>query len=69
VLVVRGRPVRGHAVVSAEKRQVFDLPEIRLHVVEHQIQRHRCTCGTVTAANAPEAARLPVKSSETCVVL
>lgn len=51
----------GAEVVSAEKRQVFDLPEVRLHVVEHQIQRRRCTCGTVTAANAPEAARAPAQ--------
>nr|WTB28917.1 transposase [Streptomyces sp. NBC_00830] len=51
----------GTEVVSVEKRQVFDLPEIQLHVVEHQIQRRRCTCGTITAAHAPDPAASPAQ--------
>lgn len=47
-------------VVGVARRQVFDLPPIRLRVVEHRAQRRRCgCCGTVTAAGLPAAARAP----------
>jgi transposase len=48
-------------MVSVEKRQVFDLPEIRLRVVEHHIEHRRCGCGTVTAAPAPEGVAAPTQ--------
>lgn len=48
-------------VVSVEQRQVFDLPEIRLRVVEHRIEHRRCGCGTVTAAPAPEGVAAPAQ--------
>jgi transposase len=48
-------------VVSVEKRQVFDLPEIRLRVVEHQVQRRRCGCGAVTAGSAPPQVTAPTQ--------
>lgn len=51
----------GATVVSVEKRQVFDLPEIRLRVVEHQLQRRRCACGAVTAASAPAPVACPAQ--------
>lgn len=44
-------------VVGVEARQVFDLPPIRLQVVEHQVQRRRCTCGQATGAVFPTQAR------------
>lgn len=46
-------------VVSVEIRQVFDLPKIRPHVTEHQIQRRRCSCGCETKAPAPAEATAP----------
>lgn len=51
----------GAEVVSVERRQVFDLPEIRLRVVEHRIEHRRCGCGTVTAASAPTGAVAPAQ--------
>jgi transposase len=45
------------AVVGVEARQVFDLPPLRLGVVEHRAQRRRCACGTITAGAFPEHAR------------
>jgi hypothetical protein len=33
------------SVVSTEHRQVFDLPEIALRVVEHALEHRRCGCG------------------------
>jgi transposase len=44
-------------MVELEARQVFDLPPLRLSVVEHHAQRRRCGCGQVTAASFPAQAR------------
>ncbi|MFD7442347.1 DUF6444 domain-containing protein, partial [Streptomyces sp. NPDC059909] len=51
----------GAEVVSVEKRQVFDLPEIRLRVVEHRLERRRCGCGQVTAASPPAPVASPAQ--------
>lgn len=40
-------------VVGEARRQVFDLPEPRIEVVEHVAQSRRCACGTTTAAPFP----------------
>lgn len=48
-------------VVSLERRQVFDLPEIRLRVTEHRIEHRRCACGQVTAATAPGTPAAPAQ--------
>lgn len=41
------------------RRQVFDLPPIRLHVSEHRAVRCRCACGTETSATFPAVASAP----------
>jgi transposase len=47
--------------VGIIRRQIFDLPELGLRVVEHQAQRRRCGCGQITTAALPaQAARRPV---------
>jgi transposase len=45
------------AVCGVEARQVFDLPPLRLGVVEHRAERRACGCGTVTQAAFPAEAR------------
>jgi hypothetical protein len=40
---------------------VFELPEIRRRVIEHQLQSCRCACGRVTAAGAPAGVNAPVQ--------
>jgi transposase len=52
-----GQDLGGAVVVGVEARQVFDLPPLRLGVVEHRAQRRRCACGRVTAASFPAEAR------------
>lgn len=43
-------------VAATIRRQVFDLPPVALFCTEHQAQRRRCRCGTITTATfAPEA--------------
>jgi transposase len=52
-----GRDLDGAVVVGVQARQVFDLPALRLGVIEHRAQRRRCGCGSVTAAAFPAQAR------------
>src|SRR5215469_12289693 len=43
-----------------ERRQVSELPRVRLHVTEHQILPVRCpACGATTAAQAPAGVSAP----------
>jgi transposase len=40
-------------LLSVEKRQVLDLPEPKLHVIEHQAQTWECSCGRIRRAEFP----------------
>jgi transposase len=44
-----------------ERRQVFDLPPMRVRVTEHQLIARRCACGTTTCGAAPEGVSAPVQ--------
>ena len=46
--------------VGCSRRQVFDLPPIKVHVTEHQIITRRCRCGVSTAGDTPAQAGAPV---------
>ncbi|MGH3098595.1 MAG: IS66 family transposase, partial [Streptosporangiales bacterium] len=48
-------------VVSAEARQVFDLPQIALRVTEHVLEHRRCACGCTTMAAAPAGVAAPAQ--------
>jgi transposase len=47
--------------VGLERRQVFDLPPLRVRVIEHQLITRRCSCGTTTCGTAPEGVTAPVQ--------
>ena len=49
----------GAEVTGIETRQVFEVPRIRPHVTEHQMQKRRCACGHETKAPAPPEATAP----------
>src|SRR6059058_455145 len=49
------------AEVGMERRQVFDLPPMRVRVREHQLITRRCACGTTTCGRAPEGVSAPVQ--------
>src|SRR3954471_21778029 len=42
------------------RRQVFDIPQITVRVVEHRLVARRCACGVVTAAAGPAGVSAPV---------
>ena len=56
-----GTGLAGAPVVGMERRQVFDLPVVRLEVTEHQLVARRCECGTVTKGRAPAGVNAPVQ--------
>jgi transposase len=67
-LVVRHAPGRCPAcqaclgdapVVGVEIRQVFDLPDPRLVVAEHRVERRHCSCGIATSGAFPPEAAAP----------
>lgn len=56
-----GAGLDGAAVVGCERRQVFDLPPLRLEVTEHRLISRACSCGVITKAAAPAGVNAPVQ--------
>lgn len=56
-----GAGLAGAPEVGLERRQVFDIPAIRMRVTEHQLIKRRCGCGTVTAGEAPVGVDAPTQ--------
>jgi len=56
-----GRDARAGIEIGVERRQVFDLPPVTVHVTEHQLVTRRCPCGTDTTATAPDQVAAPVQ--------
>jgi transposase len=54
-----GADLRDAPEVGVERRQVFDLPPMRVGVTEHQLITRRCRCGTTTCGTAPEGVTAP----------
>lgn len=56
-----GLSLEGVVAHGLEKRQVFDLPPLKLTVTEHQAEQKSCACGCVTTAVFPPEATAPVQ--------
>lgn len=56
-----GGDLAGAAEVGVERRQVFDLPPMRVQVTEHQLIARRCGCGATTCGSAPQGVTAPVQ--------
>lgn len=55
-----GADLSGTPYEFVGKRQVFDLPEIKINVTEHQVFKKVCPCGHETISNFPDEANAPV---------
>ena len=56
-----GADARAGTEVGARRRQMFDLPPIKIRVTEHQLVSRRCACGHITTADAPAGVGAPVQ--------
>jgi transposase/BMFP domain-containing protein YqiC len=56
-----GADLAGAPVVGTTWAQVFDIPPMKVHVVEHQIISRQCQCGTTTGGRAPAGVNAPVQ--------
>jgi len=56
-----GADLVGAAQTGMMRRQVFDIPPVRVRVVEHQLIERRCGCGTTTCGQPPEGVDAPVQ--------
>jgi len=56
-----GADLAGAPEVGVERRQVFDLAPMAVHVTEYQLIARRCACGTTTCGSAPEGVTAPVQ--------
>lgn len=56
-----GADLDGAVAAGVERRQVFDIPPVRVRVTEHQLIARRCGCGTITRPPAPDRVNAPVQ--------
>ena len=56
-----GKDLQEVPVINHVKRQVFDLPDLRLQVIEHQAELKRCSCGAVSQGEFPADVRAEVQ--------
>jgi transposase len=56
-----GAGLAGQPVTGVERRQVFDLPPVKVRVTEHQLTERECGCGHRTRGTAPAGADAPVQ--------
>jgi transposase len=56
-----GAALAGRPVSGVERRQVFDLPPVKVTVTEHQLIERECRCGHRTKAAAPQGAEAAVQ--------
>lgn len=56
-----GAGLADQPVTGVERRQVFDLPPVKVQVTEHQLIERQCGCGHRTRGGAPVGAEAPVQ--------
>jgi transposase len=56
-----GGDLAGAVQAGVVRRQVFDIPQTPVRVVEHQLIQLRCGCGVTTCGRAPEGVDAPVQ--------
>jgi len=54
-----GEDLKHAMLIPSSKRQVFDIPKIKIKVTEHQVYKKQCLCGHITEAEYPHEANAP----------
>jgi transposase len=57
-----GAALARRPVTGVERRQVFDVPPVKVMVTEHQLIERECACGHRTKGATPQGAEAPVQS-------
>jgi transposase len=55
------RSLAGRPITGVERRQVVDLPPLKVEVSEHQLIERECACGRRTRGAAPDGVAAPVQ--------
>jgi transposase len=56
-----GQDLSDAPISAYERRQIFDIPPIKLEVTEHLVEKKQCSCGHITMASFPETVNAPVQ--------
>lgn len=56
-----GRDIENSKLLGYEKRQVIDIPPIKMEVTEHQAETRECACGLCHTAQFPDDVEAPVQ--------
>ena len=56
-----GRSLAGRPVTGIERRQLFDLPPLRVEVTEHQVVERECVCGRRARGGFPDEIEAPAR--------
>lgn len=56
-----GKNLEDEIVTNYERRQVFDIPPVKIYVEEHKAEIKKCSCGCTNIADFPEDVKFPVQ--------
>ncbi len=56
-----GKNLEDEIATDFERRQVFDIPPVKLYVEEHKAEVKKCPCGCINIADFPEDVKFPVQ--------